>query len=45
MVMENAAQEHIVAEEEEVIMKNWQSDGCSSDRSYHSSEDELGHLL
>jgi hypothetical protein len=45
MTTENAAQEHIVAEEEEVIVKNWQSDDCSSDGSYHSPEDELGHLL
>jgi hypothetical protein len=45
MVMENAAQEHTTAEEEEDIVKNWQSDGSSFDGSYHSPEDELGHLL
>jgi hypothetical protein len=26
-------------------MKNWQSDGSGFDGSYHSPEDELGHLL
>jgi hypothetical protein len=42
---ENAAQEHNTVEEEKAIMKNWQSDGSGSDGSYHSPEDELGHLL
>jgi hypothetical protein len=32
-------------EEEEVIMKNWQSYGSGSDGSYHSPKDELSHLL
>jgi hypothetical protein len=45
MVMENMAQGHTTVEEEEVIMKNWQSDGSGSDGSYHSPEDELSHLL
>jgi hypothetical protein len=44
---ENVPQEHTMAEqEEEAIMKNLQSDGSgSSSRSYHSTEDEFGHLL
>jgi hypothetical protein len=53
MVTDNAAQEHIAVEEEEVIVMNWQSDGSNSDgskyngspRSWHGLEDELGHLL
>jgi hypothetical protein len=52
MMMENVPQEHTTTEEEEAIMRNWQSDGASSDGSYHSPdgsyhspEDELGHLL
>jgi hypothetical protein len=44
--MENGAKEHTTVEEEEAIMKNLQSGGSgSSDGSYHSPEDELGHLL
>jgi protocatechuate 3,4-dioxygenase beta subunit len=42
MLMENAAQGHPTVEEEEAIMENWQSDDSGS---YHSPEDELGHLL
>jgi hypothetical protein len=45
MPTENATQEHTVTEEEEVIVRNWQSFGANSDGSYHSSDDELGHLL
>jgi hypothetical protein len=45
MSMENAAQGHSMVEEEEAIIKNLQSDGSGSDGSYHSPEDELGHLL
>jgi hypothetical protein len=53
MVTDNAAQEHIAVEEEEVIVMNWQSDGSSSNgsknngspRSWHGLEYELGHLL
>jgi hypothetical protein len=45
MAMENAAQKHTTVEEEEAIMKNWQSGGLGSDESYHSPEDELSHLL
>jgi hypothetical protein len=45
MATENAAQEHTVTEEEEVIVRNWQSFGANSDGSYHSPDDELGHLL
>jgi hypothetical protein len=39
---ENAAQGHTMVKEEETIMNNWQSDDSGS---YHSPEDELGHLL
>jgi hypothetical protein len=42
MSTENAAQGHTTVEEEEAIMKNWQSDVSGS---YHSPEDELNHLL
>jgi hypothetical protein len=42
MLMENAAQGHPTVEEEEAITENWQSDDSGS---YHSPEDELGHLL
>jgi hypothetical protein len=45
MLTENAAKEHTMVEEEEAIMKNLQSNGSGSDGSYHSPEDELGHLL
>jgi hypothetical protein len=45
MSTENAAQGHTTFEEDETIMKNLQSDGSGSDGSYHSPEDELGHLL
>jgi hypothetical protein len=45
IALENAAQGHTTVEEEEDIMKNWQPDGSGSDGSYHSAEDELGHLL
>jgi hypothetical protein len=45
MMMENAAQEHTAIEEEETIVRNKQSDGASSDGSYHSPEDKLDHLL
>jgi hypothetical protein len=45
MAKENVAQEHTTTEEEETIVRNWQSDGIGSDGSYHSPEDELGHLL
>jgi hypothetical protein len=45
MVTENVAQEHTTTEEDEAIVRNWQSDGTGSDGSYHSPEDELGHLL
>jgi hypothetical protein len=45
MSMENAAQGYTTIEEEEAIMKNLQSDGLGFDGSYHSPEDELGHLL
>jgi hypothetical protein len=34
MGTENATQEHTLAEEEEAIIKNWQSDDSDSDRSY-----------
>jgi hypothetical protein len=44
MLTENAAQGHTMVEEE-AIMKNLQSDGSGSNGSYHSPEDELGHLL
>jgi hypothetical protein len=43
MTTENVAQGYTTVEE--AIMKNWQSDGSSSDGSYHSPEDELGDLL
>jgi hypothetical protein len=42
---ENIAQEHTTTEEEEAIVRNWLSDGASSDASYHSPDDELDHLL
>jgi hypothetical protein len=42
---ENVAQEHTATEAEETIVRNWHSDGASSDGSYHSTEDGLGHLL
>jgi hypothetical protein len=42
MSMENVAQGQNMAEEEEAIMNNWQSDDSCS---YHSPEDKLGHLL
>jgi hypothetical protein len=45
MVTENAAQGHTTIEEEKAIIKNWQSYGSGSDRSYHSPEDKLCHLL
>jgi hypothetical protein len=46
MAMENAVEEHTTVEEEEAITKNLQSGGSgSSSWSYHSPEDELGHLL
>jgi hypothetical protein len=45
MLTENAAKGHTMVEEEEAIMKNLQSNGSGSDGSYHSPEDELGHLL
>jgi hypothetical protein len=47
MSMENAAQGHTTVEdEEEAVMKNLQSGGSgSSSGSYHSPDDELGHLL
>jgi hypothetical protein len=45
MSTENPAQRHTTVEEEEAIMKNWQSDGSGFDGSYHSPEDELSHLL
>jgi hypothetical protein len=45
MATENVAQEHTATEEEEAIVRNWQSDGANSDESYHSPEDELSHLL
>jgi hypothetical protein len=35
MATENVAQEHIAIEEEEAIVRNWQSDGTSSDGPYH----------
>jgi hypothetical protein len=38
MATENAAQEYTAAEEEEAILKNWQSDGCSSYGSYHRTQ-------
>jgi hypothetical protein len=45
MLTENASQGHTTVEEEDTIMKNWQPDGSGFDGSYHSPEDELGHLL
>jgi hypothetical protein len=45
MAMEKVAQEHNVTEDEEAIVRNWQSDGVSSDGSYHNPKDEFGHLL
>jgi hypothetical protein len=45
MSTKNATQGHTTIEEKESIMKNLQSDGLGSDGSYHSSEDELNHLL
>jgi hypothetical protein len=45
MMTENVAQEHIAAEENEAIVRNWQSDGVNSDESYHTPEDKLDHLL
>jgi hypothetical protein len=45
MATENVTQEHTATEEEEVIVRNWQSDGTNSDGSCHSPEDKLGHLL
>jgi hypothetical protein len=42
MSTENVAQGHTTVEKEEAIMNNWQSYDSGS---YHSPEDELGHLL
>jgi hypothetical protein len=41
----NAAQEHTMTEEEEAIVRNWQSNESSSVGSYHSPDDELSQLL
>jgi hypothetical protein len=41
----NAAQEHTMTREEEAIVRNWRSNEASSVGSYHSPEDEFGHLL
>jgi hypothetical protein len=53
MVTDNAAQEHIAVEEEEVIVMNSQSIDSNSDgsknigspRLWHSPDDKLNHLL
>jgi hypothetical protein len=51
MVMENAAEHHTTADEEEAtVAMNWQSDdsdnnGSDNSRSYENPEDELGYLL
>jgi hypothetical protein len=51
MVMENAAERHTTADEEEVTVAiNWQSDdsnnnGSNNSGSYENPEDELGYLL
>jgi hypothetical protein len=51
MAMENAAERHTTADEEEVaIAMNWQSDdsdnnGSDNSGSYENLEDELGYLL
>jgi hypothetical protein len=51
MAMENAAERHTTADEEEVaVVMNWQSDdsdnnGSDNSGSYENLEDELGYLL
>jgi hypothetical protein len=51
MMMENAAERHTTANEEEAaVAMNWQSDdsdnnGFDNSGSYENSEDELGYLL
>jgi hypothetical protein len=45
MVIEKVAEEHTTTKEEEAIVRSCQSDGASSDASYHSPKDELSHLL
>jgi hypothetical protein len=51
MAMENAAERHTTADEEEVIVAmNWQSDdsdnnGSNNSGFYENPEDELGYLL
>jgi hypothetical protein len=51
MAMENAAERHTTADEEEVVVAmNWQSDdsdnnGSNNSGFYENPEDELGYLL
>jgi hypothetical protein len=51
MAMENAAERHTTANEEETaIAMNWQSgdsdnNGSDNSKSHENPEDELGHLL
>jgi hypothetical protein len=51
MTIENMAERHTTADEEEaVVAMNWQSDnsdnnGSDNSGSYENSEDELGYLL
>jgi hypothetical protein len=51
MTMENMAERHTTADEEEaVVVMNWQSgnsdnNGSDNSGSYENSEDELGYLL